>query len=283
MPGAEIAGARTEWRAHPAPDAPPAILLHCSLAHSGAWAGVLQHLAGRLSMLAPDLPGHGGTGLVEDTTFLAQSLAILDALIDHQTGPVHLIGHSFGGVLAVRAARAWPERVASLTLIEPVLMALLEDADDPRFAAENTLRTRFTAHLEAGEMAEAAEAFLALCGMDARLDHLDPAQRDYIVERIHLIGAADEAIFAAGPGQVTPADLAALPMKMLLIGGAETPASITAVLDRIAAARPEAPRLTVAGAGHMAPISHPTPVAEAILAFLDEEAASAEARRAIPG
>ena len=40
---------------------------------------------------------------------------------------VHLVGHSYGGALALKLAMAWPERVKSLTLIEPAVFDLLRD------------------------------------------------------------------------------------------------------------------------------------------------------------
>ncbi|MCK4861458.1 MAG: alpha/beta hydrolase, partial [Rhodobacteraceae bacterium] len=54
-----IAGRKTGVRY--AGEGDPAVLLHCSLGHSGAWNGVMAGLSDRLAMVALDLPGHGAT------------------------------------------------------------------------------------------------------------------------------------------------------------------------------------------------------------------------------
>ena len=47
-------------------------------------------------------------------------------------GPIHLVGHSYGGAVALRFAMQQPERLRSLVLIEPVAFHLLRDeAPDP--------------------------------------------------------------------------------------------------------------------------------------------------------
>ncbi len=55
---------------------------------------------------------------------------------------------------------------------------------------------------------------------------------------------------------------------MLLIAGAESPPVIAAILDAIASCLPQARRVTVPGAGHMVPISHPEAVSGALREFL---------------
>lgn len=61
MPVLDLDGRALSWRE--AGHGAPAILFHCSLAHSGALSGLMAGLGDRLKMRAPDLPGHGGTGL----------------------------------------------------------------------------------------------------------------------------------------------------------------------------------------------------------------------------
>ena len=52
------AGAETHWTNFGSGPR-PALLIHCSLAHGGSWAGVARRLSDRLRMVAFDLPGHG--------------------------------------------------------------------------------------------------------------------------------------------------------------------------------------------------------------------------------
>ena len=65
---------------------------------------------------------------------LADEIAQLEDQIDQAAGPIHLIGHSYGGAVAFKMATTWPyaSRIRSLTLIEPVLPTLLCDNDADR-------------------------------------------------------------------------------------------------------------------------------------------------------
>ncbi len=73
-------------------------------------------------------------------TTLAQEVELLAPRLDEARGPIHLIGHSYGGAVAFKIATCSPyaHRVRSLTLIEPVLPTLLRDAP-----ADRRLHDRF--------------------------------------------------------------------------------------------------------------------------------------------
>ncbi|MBP2472844.1 pimeloyl-ACP methyl ester carboxylesterase [Crossiella equi] len=71
-------------------------------------------------VLAYDLRGHGRSERTESGYRVSDSVADLVALLDQQeiTGPVHLVGNSYGGTVAFSFAAAHPERTASLVVIE---------------------------------------------------------------------------------------------------------------------------------------------------------------------
>ena len=121
MPCDLRAGQQIYWRRFGA-GSRPAVLLHCSLAHSGAWAGLAGALGSDLQMTAFDLPGHGRSsdwdGVAE---YQHLSTQIAASFI---TEPVDLIGHSFGATVALRLAVEQPQKLRSLTLIEPVFFAV---------------------------------------------------------------------------------------------------------------------------------------------------------------
>lgn len=95
----------------------PLLMVHGFTGHRDDFAGVREALARDRRVLVPDLPGHGDsgrTGRVEDYTFgraVAGLVALLDALGIER---VHLLGHSMGGMLALRLVLAHPDRVVSL-------------------------------------------------------------------------------------------------------------------------------------------------------------------------
>jgi pimeloyl-ACP methyl ester carboxylesterase len=99
----------------------PLVLIHGLTGHRDDFAPRLPELAGAHRLLAPDLRGHGDfdhTGREETFTF-PQLVADLAALLDAcSVERCHLLGHSFGGMVALRFALAHPGRVASLILMD---------------------------------------------------------------------------------------------------------------------------------------------------------------------
>ena len=87
--------------------------------------------------LAPDLRGHGASATLANQWYSMAELADdVVATLDAEAAPfVHLVGHGLGGAIAFEFTRKFPDRVRSLTLIEPNLSAVL-DKDLDRGARE---------------------------------------------------------------------------------------------------------------------------------------------------
>ncbi len=114
------------------PDRPRAsvIALHCSLGSGRQWKRLAAELGASHQIITPDLSGYGDDpGCYCLPTTLAQEVEFISGRLAEADGPIHLVGHSYGGAVAFRIATASPfaARVRSLTLIEPVLPTLLRD------------------------------------------------------------------------------------------------------------------------------------------------------------
>jgi pimeloyl-ACP methyl ester carboxylesterase len=69
---------------------------------------------------------------------LTAEAALADAVLPTGNGLIHLVGHSYGGAVALRFATQYPERLRSLVLIEPVAFHLLRDEGPiPRIASSS--------------------------------------------------------------------------------------------------------------------------------------------------
>ena len=113
------------------------------LVPSGALSGdQWQEVSGRLKdsyrLLAIDLYGMGGTDPWSGTSDpqLDDEAALVMALISTCDKPVHLVGHSHGGDVALRVAITSQGRLRSLTLIEPWLLLLLQQSGEDNLYAE---------------------------------------------------------------------------------------------------------------------------------------------------
>jgi pimeloyl-ACP methyl ester carboxylesterase len=99
----------------------PWLLLHGLNNSAWVWARVAQLLSRARPVFAPSLRGHGRASRPEDDWSLAATTADLLALFEHLgLTRAHLAGHSWGGKVATHFAISHPERLASLTVADPV-------------------------------------------------------------------------------------------------------------------------------------------------------------------
>ncbi|MGW3498055.1 alpha/beta fold hydrolase [Streptomyces sp. NPDC001020] len=112
----DVGEVRLAYQMSGPPDAPPLILLHALGEDATDWEAVAPTLARSRRVYALDLRGHGRSDWPGDYSLelmQADVLRFLDAL---RLGPVDLIGHSMGGIVAYLIAEAHPQRVSRLVL-----------------------------------------------------------------------------------------------------------------------------------------------------------------------
>lgn len=245
--------------------AQPALMLHCSMAHSGAWRAMAAHLGADLDMVAMDLPGHGkspdwdGAGDLQDLA--------LDWAIEATGGrAMHVIGHSFGATVALRLAQRRPDLVRSLALYEPVFFAVARVDAPEAFALILPDMTALKSEVAEGRFEAAARRFMAVWGDGTPWETLPEAARAGFARRIPLITAVNDGLCFDPGGHM--AQLGAIRAPSLIMEGARSPAIMHPVQKGIAARIPGATHLSIDGAGHMGVISHAREIATAIRAHI---------------
>ncbi|MCW4352265.1 alpha/beta hydrolase [Hoyosella sp. YIM 151337] len=132
-------GAATGSRAA---SAPAILALHGLTGHGLRWQHFARDQLADYRVIAPDLRGHGRSPWVPPWT-IEQHVADLTAILRHLDRAV-IVGHSFGGNLAVHLSRAMPERVAGLVLLDPAVELepawMLELADATTYSPDYTDR-----------------------------------------------------------------------------------------------------------------------------------------------
>jgi lipase len=96
------------------------LAVHGLTGHGQRW----QHLADyvpEITIAAPDLVGHGRSSWAAPWTIDANVAAFAALLDDQATTPVLVVGHSFGGALAMHLAAARPDQVSALLLLDPAV------------------------------------------------------------------------------------------------------------------------------------------------------------------
>jgi pimeloyl-ACP methyl ester carboxylesterase len=243
----------------------PMICLHCSGSSGRQWDPYLSTLREQYLAVTPDLLGSTNPGLwpigapvtVDDE---ARALAPLLA-----AAPAHLVGHSFGGAVALQMALRWPERVLSLTLYEPVRFSLLlRDAQPENRAIGQSVVAvgrRIGLEVLSGALHAAAARFVDYWSGAGAWHQLGQTRQEAIVQRMPKVRAEFEALFA---DQVPPGAWRDLDMPVRLIGGTHSPLPARRVLDLLEQQLPAATRITLDGIGHMGPVQAPQRVLDAI-------------------
>jgi pimeloyl-ACP methyl ester carboxylesterase len=242
----------------------PILLLHCSAGASSAWMPVIGHLGPGFRALAPDLLGYGRNDPWRRGAALHphDELGVVEALLDMAGRPVHLVGHSYGGTVALSAAGRYPQRVASLTLIEPVAFHLLRRADEPDGWREiAALAGRHLALVGAGRDAEAAEAFTTYWMGRLAWQQMGEAARDSVIRTMPKVAAEWQLMLAAEDDLDAVAKIDA---PTLLLCGTRTHSPARHVVEVLRSALPRARYLEIGDASHMSPVTHPAAVANAI-------------------
>lgn len=126
MPRVILNGTPVNYRC--AGDGSDVVLIHGLGANHAFWRlDVLLPLARRHRVTTYDLKGHGYSGLAPSGYTSADLAGDLLALLDHLAiGRAHLIGHSFGGVVALHFATRHPQRVRSLAIVDSRVRAVQE-------------------------------------------------------------------------------------------------------------------------------------------------------------
>lgn len=112
---------------------PPLVFIHGSFASDATWKKIIAVQAKKHQCIAIKLPGHGGAPEPNDmpAPTLATEINLVVHIIEQTTDQaVHLIGHSFGGVVALAVALSGRVKVRQLTLFEPVAAWVLAVAQD---------------------------------------------------------------------------------------------------------------------------------------------------------
>ena len=249
---------------------PAVVCLHANASSSGQWRALMELLAPRFRVLAADSYGAGkspppppGGARLKDEVHL------LEPVLARAGERFSLVGHSYGGAVALVAATMLPERIHVRALYEPTLFALVEaespppnDVDGIRNAVASAV-----AALGAGDPAAAARFFIDFWMGPSSFDRMPERNREVIAQAIAQVAGWKRALLE----EPTPLSAcAALQCPVLLLTGSASPLSSRAVARKLASSLPNVEAVELEGLGHMAPVTHPERVNARIVQFLEE-------------
>lgn len=249
-------------------EGPAVVLLHSSMGSKSQWRTLMESMRGTHRLIAIDLHGYGDSAMPESCSghSLLDEVWLVQAKLAQVLAPeerFHLVGHSFGGGVALRLAHSDPERVRSLTLYEPTAFHLLEQddpvLDDIRAVAEATQ----VAALE-DERRDATELFIDFWGGKGAFTALPPARQALLTSLLPKVPLDFAALIS---DSLRPSDYGRMEIPTCLIAGRDSPACVHAIMRTLVASLANAETHEVE-AGHMAPVSHPALVNPIITDFI---------------
>lgn len=256
MTGRHLTAPVWAWRTWGTPDRPPLLLLHGFTGRAEFWAPLAETWAEGWFVMAPDLPGHGASGIPEPGYGLAEAAETLaETLRAEGRGPVTVMGYSLGGRLALHLAAAHPELVSRLVLIGA--SAGLPDAEAR--AERRASDAGWATVLREEGLAVFLDAWEAL-PLFAGHGRLPESQRQWLRElrsgqRAEGLAASLEA-FGLGAQAPLQAALARLSVPTWWVAG-ELDTKFAAIAQQTAARMPNAWTVLVPRAGHNVPFEQP--------------------------
>jgi pimeloyl-ACP methyl ester carboxylesterase len=247
----------------------PVVLIHSSVSANRQWRALTEALKDRYRVLAINLFGYGETtpwpGSAPQSLY-AQAQLVL-ALCEDLGAPVHLVGHSFGGSVALKAAALLGSRVGSLILLEPNPFYLLrQNGRSNAYLESRALRDHVKCYGALGDWPKVAERFADYWLGDGSWATMPEKRRAAFADSLRPNFHEWDAVMEE---QSTIEDCKNLGARTVLVSDAATRLPIREIVALFAEACPHWTFHTVPEGGHMAPLICPGLINPVVRQFLD--------------
>jgi len=249
---------------------PVIILVHSSVSGARQWRRLMDDLKDRFRVRAVNLFGYGKTPPwpAETTQSLDDQARLVEAALPANVDKIYLVGHSFGGSVAMKAAARLAGRVTKLVLLETNPFYLLKQSGRlDAFAEAMDLRNCIKKFGALGEWATAAEKFADYWGGAGTWQDMPSDRRIAFAEALKPNFFEWDAVM----NETTSAEQWAifLPRATLLVCDPNTVLPIREIAAVLRRSCPVWAYKEVAGGGHMAPLTRPDLINPIVSSFLD--------------
>lgn len=247
----------------------PVVLLHSGGMSSRQWRRLGERLAGSWHVLAPDFLGSGDNPpWPEEQPFeFHQDVEAIAALLGTLPRSAHVVGHSYGGLIAMTLARKYPERVRSVAVFDPVTFGVLHRAGDARGLANLPGAEGQPVLLDDAHGGGDAwmESFVDYWNGGGSWRAMPEPSRQAFLRVGRKVYYEVRSLMR---DRTAAEEYARIPGPALLLHGERSPLAARRVVELLQRAMPTASLEGIAGAGHMGPLTHPGLVNERIAAHL---------------
>jgi pimeloyl-ACP methyl ester carboxylesterase len=245
------------------------MLLHSSVSGARQWRRLIDDLKGEFHVRAINLFGYGKTPAwpMGSSQTLDDQARLVEAALPADAGTVCLVGHSFGGSVAMKAAARLSGRVTKLVLLETNPFWLLDQAGRAEaFAEAMELRNVIKKFGALGKWSAAAEIFADYWGGAGSWQAMPPDRQSAFAEALKPNFSEWDAVM----NETTPIEEWArvLPRSTLAVSDPCTVLPIREITALLREACPAWRHEEIVGAGHMAPLTRPDLVNPLVKSFL---------------
>lgn len=249
----------------------PVVFVHGAIADLRFWEPQREAFARRHRFVSYTFRYHGTTAWPDQgaSYSVGTHVADLSALIaELKAGPAHVVGLSYGGLLAALVAAKDPQLVRTLTLAEPALMSVLAatpEGKDTLGAWQQEVGPIIVAMKE-GDNAKAAKLLSSVVTGTpvAAFDTLPPAMRQILLDNARTM----PLLFSGSTEGVTCESLRAVKAPTLLVRGERTPPLFVKTNEAVARCIPGSRQVVIPNASHAMSYDNPPGFNDAVLQFL---------------
>lgn len=245
----------------------PLVLIHGLLVSHWIWRPVVKALAAEGEVIAFDLPGHGEADRPSPRAFDYTSLGLAhycDRVLDRLgISQASVVGHSFGGAVALALAALHPERVRALLAVDPVALPFRLPLSGQLVLSPGIGEALFKRVYSRGQLAAHFESAFADRSLASDL------YVDYYWERLNRPGGRDAtyAMIRAMAGLDLSPLLGEIRAPTAVLWGQEDRIVPAAHAERIAALIAGASAQRLPGCGHSPAEEMPAQFVEAVRAL----------------
>ena len=245
------------------------VLVHCSASGARQWRRLMDDLKADFHVRAVNLFGYGKTPpwSIEAPQTLEDQARLVETVLPTNADSVCLVGHSFGGSVAMKLAARLSGRVASLVLLETNPFYLLRQSGRAEaFAEAMELRDCVKKFGAVGDWVTAAEQFADYWGGAGSWQDMPEERRRAFAEALKPNYFEWDAVM----DETTPVEEWArlLPLATLVVSDPNTVFPIREITAILRLACPMWTYKEIAGGGHMAPLTRPDVINPLVRSFL---------------
>lgn len=241
-------------------EGPALLLLPGSFGTGAGWRAVTDRLARSHRIVTTSLLGYGATAECRPlgNATMRQQTHVIDRILERVGQPVHVVGHSFGGLAALAHAVQGSVKPASLVLVEANPLSILKTAgEDDLYARFGAMTRGYFAEFEAGRP-DAARHVIDFYGGEGAFAALPEKVRAYVIKTT----PANIRDWSSGtPFEPPRSAYQEIAVPTLVVRGGDGHPAMRRIAEVLAEFIPNARLQTVAGGSHFLPATHPAELA----------------------